>query len=171
MIEYATPAECERLLHRLRERSTCVDACLIIDGFKDRDGYGLSHFKGRQRKAHRAAFLANNGYLDSELLVLHSCDTPDCCADAHLRQGTNLDNHTDKNIRYRQEVGEGHGRHKLTREQVLEIKALYDARSANGLSCEAIAAMYGCESSHVSRIGLGQTRFGGRVRMSSGVIL
>jgi len=63
---------------------------------KDKDGYGVMKFRGRQQAVHRvAAFLWMNLDKTPHLLVLHSCDNPSCFNPKHLFLGTNLDNMVD----------------------------------------------------------------------------
>ncbi|WP_150117516.1 HNH endonuclease [Microvirga vignae] len=81
---------------RERFEALCIpeptSGCLLWLGAIDRDGYG-SFFDGEQTvRAHRFACEQVHGPLAPGVEALHSCDTPCCVAEAHLRPGTRLDN-------------------------------------------------------------------------------
>ncbi len=92
-------------------------------------GYTLKRY-GRLRTkrgtpwvfAHRLAYMTAHGVdLPKEVLVLHHCDNPPCCNPAHLRPGTNAENHRDMEIRGRMQTGENH------RKAARNAKALREA--------------------------------------------
>lgn len=124
-------------------------------------GYGRCRV-GRERLAHRAAFLLTHGTLPSETPILHSCDNPPCCNPAHLRIGTKAENTADKVLRDRcakglrhgaytkpesRKVGEKNGRAKLSENDVLEIRARY---AAGGVSYKELAPKYGVSRSIIA---------------------
>lgn len=67
------------------------DACWPYQGTRDRRGYGVIYFQGKNRGAHRLAFYFANGHWP-EPECLHSCDNPPCCNPAHLSEGTHAEN-------------------------------------------------------------------------------
>lgn len=73
-----------------------VDDCLEWIGGTSK-GYGQFYHgvEGIGHGAHRFAFALHNGYIDTELMVCHTCDNPPCCKGEHLFQGTSKDNMDD----------------------------------------------------------------------------
>lgn len=105
-------------------RSGGPSACWEWLGWRDGCGYGKMTANGKRRGAHRIAFELEHGVsLDSETIIRHTCDNPACCNPAHLVAGTVADNVADRNARQRQAKGERNGRAKLTREDVIRIRA------------------------------------------------
>ena len=80
---------------------------------------------GEQRfwKAANYSWHLHNGVNLGGLHVLHTCDNPLCVNPDHLFLGTHQDNMDDKVEKGRQARGEGHGRAKLTEDDVREIKS------------------------------------------------
>lgn len=118
--------------------------CLLWTGATDRWGYGMiSTGLPEQRTigTHRAAFLVGGGQLEPGELVLHSCDTPSCCALEHLRAGTHAQNMRDRSARRR-------CAHKLTADDVRELRRAH----SDGASYSALAAAYSISAAHVSRL-------------------
>lgn len=62
--------------------------CWLWSGAVDEFGYGRINIRGRNTKAHRAAFLEFTGAIPEGREVLHTCDTPCCVNPAHLIPGT-----------------------------------------------------------------------------------
>jgi hypothetical protein len=58
-------------------------------------GYGEIKVKGRKTTAHRAAWIAHNGEIQSSLVVMHACDNRLCINLDHLSVGTRRDNMID----------------------------------------------------------------------------
>lgn len=92
-------------------------ACWPWIGAKDRDGYGLFRINATDKPdgqrvcihAQRFAWMLARGAIPDGLDVLHHCDNPPCCNDAHLFLGTNLDNVADRDRKGRTAKGERHG--------------------------------------------------------------
>lgn len=80
------------------DRSGGPDACWPWLGLRDKDGYGLVSHRRRHNyeRTHRMAWEIANGPIEVDVLILHTCDTPPCCNDAHLFDGTHMDNVRDK---------------------------------------------------------------------------
>lgn len=83
---------------KVEEGKTAGD-CWKWKGFKSKKGYGQVSiwFSGKAIKfqAHRLSYNFAVGKIPDNLLVLHSCDNPECCNPLHLKLGTALDNTTD----------------------------------------------------------------------------
>ena len=118
------------------------DGCWIWLGLVTRNGYGRLSWNRPGlpglRRAHRVAFAIFKGEPGS-LCVCHKCDNPGCCNPDHLFLGTNADNMSDRNAKGRQAKGVGNGTHKLTVDQVLEIRRLV----AGGMTQSDVASHYG----------------------------
>lgn len=96
--------------------------CLIFTGFIARNGYGRVETKATGPiGVHRV--VAERHYGPSDLLVLHSCDTPTCVEPSHLRYGTHSDNNLDKKIRARAPRGAKNHKTLLTEDEVRQIRA------------------------------------------------
>ena len=82
-------------------------------------GYGKFSIYPSWSLAHRVAFeLYYKRPIEEGKHLLHSCDNPKCVNPSHLSEGTNLDNVNDK-------IQKGRHHHKLTTEQVQEIRNKY----------------------------------------------
>ena len=97
--------------------------------------------------AHRMSYMLahNMEPLPRGSVVMHTCDNPACVNHEHLVLGTHRTNHDDKKNKGRSNTGTKHGMHKLTDEQVLEIRALHMLQGD-------IASVYGITQSVVSEI-------------------
>jgi hypothetical protein len=121
-------------------------------------GYGT--FGGRRGEhfyAHRVGFENQNGHINPELLVCHSCDNPPCCNGRHLFQGTHGDNSKDKWSKGRGftpfgmlvQIGEDHPGAKLDANTVRLIRRL---RAETTLNLDEIGARIGVGKSTISRV-------------------
>jgi hypothetical protein len=113
---------------RFWDKTTQKDdgSCWEWNGAKTRQGYGkLSIGLSKWALAHRVSFLIHNDYIPVNLCVLHSCDNPSCVNPNHLFLGTYLDNIDDKmrKGRFKPNLGEKNGSHKLTNDEVISIRA------------------------------------------------
>jgi len=111
-------------------------------------GYGMFHFNGALRRAHRVAYTISKGDIPEGLLVRHTCDVRSCVNPAHLVVGTVQDNTNDKIERGRQTRGEAHSTARLTE---AEVASVFQMRQA-GLSQQAIADHFGVAQTTISAI-------------------
>lgn len=98
-------------------------------------GCGMFHFQHECWQAPRFAFWLTTGVRPGELLVCHSCDDGLCINPKHLWLGTQKANMYDC-------ARKGRIFHKLTKEEVLEIRA---QRSA-GISKQQLMSAYNVSS-------------------------
>ncbi|MGL5852638.1 MAG: HNH endonuclease [Phycicoccus sp.] len=129
------------------------DRCREWQGKRNERGYGRFWLRGRWVLAHRAAFELAWGGLPAGLVVRHRCDNPPCVNLEHLELGTHADNMRDMAERNRRKGiatvwGERHGRSKLTRAQVEEIRSRRDA----GVLLADLAGAFDVSKQHVSKI-------------------
>lgn len=102
-----------------------------------RNVYGSAYFNGKLVLAHRLSYYLAHGEWPLPY-CLHSCDNPPCVNPAHLRPGTDADNHADASLRQRKRAGEDHYRAKLTEVDVRRIRKL----RKDGWRCIEIAALF-----------------------------
>lgn len=117
------------------------------------DGYGKIRIAGKSVLAHRVAYELTKGPIPEGLCVCHRCDNRKCVNPRHLWLGTNADNVADREAKGRNRLpdckGEAHGNAKLTAEDVLRIRELYDD---GGYTQKEIARLFGIARTQVSRI-------------------
>lgn len=104
--------------------------CWLWTGQKNPDGYGQFTHRRETWRAHRFAAEAAGMDIRRCDLVRHTCDTPLCVNPKHLLPGTWRDNMRDMVARGRNRFvpryGEAASRAKLTSEDVIAIRAVYD---------------------------------------------
>ena len=69
--------------------------CWEWQGRKTTKGYGYFTIGRKRIKAHRYAYSIYNGPLESELVIMHTCDNRICVNPKHLVQGSIIDNNKD----------------------------------------------------------------------------
>ena len=127
--------------------------CWIWTGFTNHNGYGMISDVSRKSMplAHRVAWELQHGPVPGDLYVLHSCDNPPCCNPAHLHLGTQTDNMREclTRGRFASTPGESHSSAKLSKAQVLEIRARY---ATGGDTHSSLTQEYDVSQSQISRI-------------------
>jgi hypothetical protein len=80
--------------------------------------------------------------------LLHKCDNPACCRPDHLEVGTQAENLQDMAAKNRSASGERNARAKLTKEEVLDIRASLRA----GYTAKYLATEFGVTRSLIHQI-------------------
>lgn len=149
MVRRGSPLR-ERLEMRA-DRSAGPDGCWLWTGCLGGNGYAPMQYEGRTRYAHVWAYVHKHGEPPADRpFVCHTCDNRRCVNPAHLYAGTHQQNMDDKVERHRQarHPGESNAMHKLTDEQVYEIRDL----QGRGFSTSQVAQMFGVSQSRISPI-------------------
>ena len=136
---------------RILERVKKDGECWIYTGSATRDGYGvLGVGRGKQVRAHRAAYETFVAPIPAGMMVCHACDVPRCINPRHLFVGTPKQNSEDMVRKGRQpyQSGECGPRAKLSNVDVFEILA----RRESGELLKGIALRFGVSISRVSAI-------------------
>ena len=145
--------------------------CWIYRGRLDKDGYGqfaiTSPFlpkKPRQKmvRPHRLVWQLKHGEISTEELILHKCDTRNCCRLGHLFKGNQGDNIIDMIRKRRHRYGEKHylridpdrvsGEANPSAKLNSKIVLAIYRRVRRGESRRAVSSSTGVSRSYISRI-------------------
>lgn len=129
-----------------------LDGCWEWIGHANDRGYGYFKFNNKECRAHRFSFELFIGEIPEGLCVCHSCDNRKCVNPTHLFLGTVQDNVDDRNNKNRQAKGEKQGLHKLTEQQVYQIREMIE----QGYTQREIANVFGISHQVVSLIKSGR---------------
>src|ERR1039458_9624583 len=135
-----------------------IGSCWVwTAGSRGYTGYGAFRFKGKTIDAHRMSYILSHGEIPDGMCVCHKCDNRTCVNPSHLFLGTKRDNIMDAINKGRvdtsllanrkKSLGEQNGMHKLTREQVIEIRL----KHSNGMGCRRLAKEYGVGKTAIVR--------------------
>jgi hypothetical protein len=121
--------------------------CWLWSGNTTRHGYGVLAGKYMHRYAYRVA----HGAIPEGAHVLHKCDVPCCVNPDHIFLGSQADNNADKVAKGRAKggsmKGDAHPMHKLTAEEVAEIRSEYASMEHKNQS--ALARKYGVSQGQI----------------------
>ena len=127
--------------------------CWVWNGGKMRGGYGGVNACGKTSQAHRVSYELHYGTIPEGFMVLHKCDNPPCVNPHHLFLGTNQDNSDDRGRKGRTVKGEMLPNHKLTEDNVSEIRRMISERVPR----RKIATLFGVGPTCVTDIATGRT--------------
>lgn len=123
---YKSGSALERFWNRVnKDGPVCYEhlgQCWEWVGPRLENGYGKF---GQQGLTHRYSWVIHNDSIPDGLQVLHKCDNRCCVNPDHLFVGTPNDNMQDKIAKGNQVRGEDQGSHKLTEDEVKEIRRRY----------------------------------------------
>lgn len=144
-------------VERFCSKSDRGPGCWLWSASRTRAGYGQVRHGAATLYAHRVSYELYIGAVGDGLFVCHHCDNRRCVNPVHLFLGTAADNTRDmyakgrqRNIRPRRQArGERHGLHKLTAEQVADIRRRY---AAGGVTQVQLGREYGVSDGHVCGI-------------------
>lgn len=112
-------------------------------------GYGQLAIDGTVKLAHRIAWsVANRSPVPHGLFVCHRCDVRICINPDHLFLGTHAENMRDCSRKRRIAAGESHTNARLSLDQVLAMRARFDA----GESVRVVARDFGVSKINARRI-------------------
>lgn len=121
------------------------NGCWEWQGSLKTTGYSQIVAFGKPQCGHRVSYKVFRGDIPKDLWVLHSCDNRKCVNPDHLFLGNGKENHFDMTIKGRSNYAknEKSGHAKLTKNQVLEARKLYET----GLyGCSVLSKKYGVTS-------------------------
>lgn len=145
------------VIRRFESQFTKTAGCWVWKACKR---YGTFSYRGKDVAAHRFAYRIYVGQIPNKLQVCHSCDNPKCVNPNHLFLGTQKDNLDDMLSESRDNrtgpitsaKGERHGRHKLTKSQVLEIRRRHLRTGYYKSNSQSLAEEFGVDYTMINKI-------------------
>src|SRR3990172_2150157 len=115
----------EIILYIFNKKLYCTiddNNCYICLNIKVDKKYYRVTYLTKSWQLHRLVYTFYNGVIESDLIVMHTCDNTLCINIDHLIKGTITDNNIDMYTKGRGAVGEKHYRAKLTEYKVTDIR-------------------------------------------------
>jgi len=132
--------------------------CIEWQKSRNKAGYGTRSWLGKNRLAHRVAYIEHHGLSLADIsgkVIRHKCDNRGCVNPEHLQLGTQADNIKDSWGRGRgvnpSFKGSIHPASKLTESQVSEIRSRYVLKCRNN-GCRSLAIEYGVSQATIRDI-------------------
>ncbi len=120
-----------------------------------RKGYGVVRYGDGRRQtaigAHKRSWILHFG--ETDLHVLHRCDTPTCVRPEHLFLGTNAENMADKIAKGRGAIGTRYPQALLTDDAAREMRRLHEA----GATVKSLATRFGVHHATAAGVLRGDT--------------
>jgi len=111
-----------------------------VNGWGD---YGRIRLNGATLLAHRVSWELANGPIPDGMLIRHTCDNPPCVNPAHLVLGTAHDNNLDMLERGRATNGERNSQTRLSVEQVIEMRRLWEQGASGNVLAQKFSVTRG----------------------------
>jgi hypothetical protein len=105
-----------------------LSGCWLWNSGQEANRYCRYGNRKHSELVHRLSYTLFKGAIPEGGVVRHTCNIPNCVNPDHLALGTQRDNIHDAVIAMRHCHGETHGMHKLTEEEVLQIRRMLDDR-------------------------------------------
>lgn len=131
--------------------------CWLWMGTLNKAGYGKIGIGDVLMLAHRASFIAFNGPIPAGLGVCHTCHTPSCVRPDHLFVGAAKIDAEDMVAKGRSTKGEKQHLHKLTWDEVREMRAACTAMGTGLHFFRLLAKEFGVSLSTVRNVVSGRT--------------
>lgn len=145
------------------EPTSVSTPCIEWNGYKDKNGYGVKRWNGKNRKVHRIAWEEAYGPIPFGIKICHKCDNPSCYRLDHLFSGTQRQNVLDMFAKGRGNrrkganpkairKGEDNGRAKINWDAVRIIRAENQNNPVIRSRCGYYARLYGVSTDTIRRI-------------------
>ena len=72
-----------------------INSCWNWQGGLNADNYGVTFNNGKSIGSHRISYMLFKGTINQGLVIMHTCDNPQCINPKHLLLGTQSDNMKD----------------------------------------------------------------------------
>lgn len=156
IFEQTIEARTKRFMKHIEKRP---NGCWMWIGATESDGrYGVVAHNKKIKRSHRVSWELHRGKIPKGLYVCHKCDVTLCVNPKHLFVGTQLDNMRDCSRKGRTrktpQLGEAHGRHKLSQSDVDYIKHIV---ANTNLFRREIGTIFGVCSGTIGHIANGKT--------------